>query len=219
MLVFLARAIEFDPKPVRARVCPKRRGCECTTLIVAYRATAWTVGLPCLFEKSAVQALSSTQPRSNLLRAILLAGEWGSMSGGFKETSDTDPTIFVVSKPKLSNMRALEQEKGRSVGQRVDEIQVSQCVVPTQPGLECLSRHREISDFTLPYPIFYDSEQRVSAFSLQSPQHTYFRTVSRVTRAASSPVLSGGGLSILLLTKSSINFTGTTPGITSDAIT
>jgi hypothetical protein len=38
MLVFLARAIEFDPKPVRARACPKRWGCEYTTLIAAHRA-------------------------------------------------------------------------------------------------------------------------------------------------------------------------------------
>jgi hypothetical protein len=30
------------------------------------------------------------------------------MSGGLKETSDTDSTIFGVSKPKLSNMRELE---------------------------------------------------------------------------------------------------------------
>ena len=37
MLVFLARAVEFDPKLVRARACFKRWGYECTTLI-AYRA-------------------------------------------------------------------------------------------------------------------------------------------------------------------------------------
>lgn len=38
MLVFLARAVEFNPKPVKASACPKRWGYECTTLIAADRA-------------------------------------------------------------------------------------------------------------------------------------------------------------------------------------
>ena len=104
MLVFLTGAIELDPKLVGACASPKRWGYE-RTLIAVCRANR-VESLPCLFEKSAVQALSSTQPRSNLLRAILLAGEWGSISGGLKTASDT--AFVVVSKPKLSNMRELE---------------------------------------------------------------------------------------------------------------
>jgi hypothetical protein len=76
------------------------------------------MSLPNLLAKSAVQALSSTQPRSNLLRAILPARELGSMLGGLKELSGTDPTIFVVSNPKHSNMRELEQEQRRQQGSK-----------------------------------------------------------------------------------------------------
>jgi len=110
-----------------------------------------------LFEKSAVQALSSTQPRSNLLRAILLAGELGSISGGLKEASGMDPTMFAISKPKHSNMRELEPRTETIKKEaRANVIQVLHCAVPTQLGLECLSQHRKTPAFTPPHPILYD---------------------------------------------------------------
>ena len=129
------------------------------------------VSLPNLFEKSAVQALSSTQPRSNLLRAILLAGELGSILGGLKEASGTDPTVFTISKPKHSNMRELEPKTGTiSKEARVNVIQDLHCTVPTQLGLECLSQHRKTPDLTPPHPILYDPLQSVSTSSKQSRQ-------------------------------------------------
>ncbi len=103
--------------------------------------TTKTVSLPCPFEKSAVQALSSNQPRSNLLRAILLAGELGSMSGGLKETSGTDPTILVVSKPKLSNMRELEprtEELSKKNGGRGTSL-TECCSNPAWTGMSFLT--------------------------------------------------------------------------------
>jgi hypothetical protein len=39
-LIFLARAVEFDPKLVKAGACPKRWGYECTTLTAVYRANS-----------------------------------------------------------------------------------------------------------------------------------------------------------------------------------
>src|SRR6267154_2934054 len=97
---------------------------------------------PSLFEKSAVQAPSSTQPRSNLLRAILLAGEWGSMSGGLRETSDTVSVIFAVSKPKLSHMRELEtrtEALSKAKGGRGTSLTVC-CSSPAWIGMSFLTQ-------------------------------------------------------------------------------